>query len=137
MPNVPVTRAVTMANSSANSVQPYQFEPLMTHEELETFRRRTRNRREGDSDDEQREGSNEDSRIGNSRWCSCGICVPMPTTEESVCCQELCEARDNIGENSCVTSNQAFERVCLDPDVLQTALVLVANVRFHQYSQPI
>ena len=36
-----------------------------------------------------------------------------------------------------IQGKSQFERVCLDPDVLQTALVLLANVRFHSYNQPI
>ena len=30
------------------------------------------------------------------------------------------------GQNACITLHAAFERVCLDPNVLETALVLVA-----------
>ena len=122
----------------ANSVKPYQFEPLMTPEELEAFRERARSRREGSSDGEEGEDNSEESRISNNRWCSCSSCLPMPTTKESVCCKEIREACDKMTQNeACITCHQAFESVCLDPDVLQTALVLVANVRFHHYCQPI
>ena len=120
-----------------DDVEPYQFEPLMTAEELSAYRERVSNRRDDDSDGEDEEENYGDSRIGNSSWCSCGRCVAMPTVTESLCCNELREARDKMGQNACITLHAAFERVCLDPDVLETALVLVANVRFHFYSQPI
>ena len=118
----------------ANSVEPYQFEPLMTLEELEAFRERRDNRNNEDSGGEERD---EDSRTGTTRWCSCGRCVAMPTSKESICCKELREARDKMGEITCITRHPAFERVCLDSEVLQTALVAIANVRFHHYSLPI
>ena len=120
----------------ADDVQPYQFEPWMTAEELLAYKERVSNRRNEDSDGEDEE-ENEDSRIGNSSWYSCGRCVAMPTVTESLCCNELREARDKMGQNACITLHAAFKRVSLDPDVLETALVLVANVRFHSYSQPI
>ena len=41
----------------ANDVQPYQFEPLMTAEELAAYRERVSNRREKDSDGEDEEGN--------------------------------------------------------------------------------
>ena len=50
---------------------------LMMAEELASYRERVSNRLEGDSDGEVAEGS-DDSRIGNSRWCSCGHCIAMP-----------------------------------------------------------
>ena len=107
----------------------------MTPEELEAFRERARSRREGSSNGEEGEDNSKESRIGNNRWCFCGRCVAIPTTKESICCKEIREASDKMTQNE--ATYQLFERVCRDPDVLQTALVLVSNVRFHQYSQPI
>ena len=131
------TRGERHEQRMADDVEPYQFETLMTAEELSAYRERVSNRRDDDSDGENVKENYGDSRIGNNSWCSCGRCVAMPTVTESLCCNELREARDKMGQNACITLHAAFERVCLDPDVLETALVLVANVRFHSYSQPI
>ena len=49
-----------------DSIQPYQFEPLMMAEELASYRERVGSRREGNSDSEVEGRSDEDSRIGNS-----------------------------------------------------------------------
>ena len=52
----------------ANTVEPYQFEPLMTPEKLEAFRERTRSRRKGSSDDEEGE-DNKSFEFKNSWGC--------------------------------------------------------------------
>ena len=106
----------------------------MILEELEAFRKRRDNRNDGDSGGEERD---EDSRTGDNHWCSCGCCVALPTSKESICCKGLRKARDTMGEITCITRHPAFERVCLDSEVLQTALVAIAYVHFHHYSVPI
>ncbi|OCT76287.1 hypothetical protein XELAEV_18031484mg [Xenopus laevis] len=48
-------------------------------------------------DNPQRKSSSEDNaqqlipdpRLGNNRWCKCGHCLVMYTSEECVCCQEI------------------------------------------------
>ena len=131
------TRGEGHEQRMVDDVQPYQFEPLMTAQELSAYRERVSNRRDEDSDGEDKEENYGDSRISNSSWCSCGHCVAMLTVTESLCCNKLRETRDKMGQNVCITLHAAFDRICLDPDVLETALVLTANVRFHSYNQPI
>lgn len=60
--------------------------------------------------------------------CSCnGGCEPMPTVRESVCCKEIQRVVEKMdaytaeGELGCITSHPGFERVCLDPWVLEIA----------------
>ena len=81
----------------ANDLQPYQLEPLMTAEELASYREIVSSIREEDSDSEDKERNDRDSRIGNSHSCTCGRCVGMPTVAESYCCNELREVRDKMG----------------------------------------
>ena len=40
-------------------------------------------------DDAEEEPGPEDWRIGNTNWCQCGVCVPMATPRESLCCREM------------------------------------------------
>ena len=51
----------------------------------------------------------------------------------SVCCQEVSEISQIIGSYVCITDHLSFVVVCLDPEVLQTALVTMRNVRFEDF----
>ena len=64
------------------------------------------------------------SRVGNTAWCLCGQCEAMPTRQECVCCGELPETERKIAdrEETCVTYLPNFVKVCLDKEVLETAL---------------
>ena len=66
------TRGERHERRMADNVQPYQFELVMTAEELSAYRKRVSNRRDEDSDGEDEEENDRDSRIGNSSCCSCG-----------------------------------------------------------------
>ena len=77
------------------------------------------------------EGSNDDSdhsddsqasfteRLGNTSWCSCAKCTPMPCAVKCYCCREVAEVEEWLeGDDSCVTALEAFQRVFLDKHVL-------------------
>ena len=91
----------------------------MTIEELENCWERIRN-----VEGRQCEGHSElsETRIGHNRWCVCGKCLLMATEKESVCCKEVWEITLKMGTQVCITEHPSFERVCLDSEVLQTAL---------------
>ena len=74
-------------------------------------------------------------RIGHNRWC--GNCPSMATAKEAICCKEISEATDKMGSNVCITIHLSFNRVCLDREVLRTALVAMSDVRFDRYMEPI
>ena len=57
----------------------------------------------------------------------------MTTEMESACCQEVSEIFRIIGPYVCITDHLSFVVVCLDPEVLQTALVTMRNVRFKDF----
>ena len=115
-------------------VEPYLFKPLMTSEELENHQERIRN-----VEKRQREGHSElsETRIGHNRWCTCGKCSSMATEKESICCKEVWEITLKMETHVCITDHPSFERVCLDPEVLQTALVAMREVRFEDYQVPV
>ena len=118
----------------AQHVEPYLFEPLMTIEELNNLRERL-----GHDEERNHEGHSEISktRIGHNRWCACGKCLPMATEQESVCCKEVREIALKVEPHACITEHPSFERVCLDSEVLQTALVAMRVVRFDDYQVPV
>ncbi|CAH3171281.1 unnamed protein product, partial [Porites evermanni] len=55
----------------------------------------------------------------------------MATEEECFCCQELAELNQKFDESGvgCITEHAKFRIVCLDTDVLNTALVALHNIR--------
>ena len=64
------------------------------------------------------------SRVGNTSCCTCAKCISMPSQEESVCCLEIDECRAKLDISlDCITSNHNFQVVCLNVEVLYTALV--------------
>ncbi|XP_037528678.2 uncharacterized protein LOC119405926 [Rhipicephalus sanguineus] len=63
----------------------------------------------------------EPDRLGNTRWCTCGQCVPMPTTLESICCREI-QAAIRRQPSGCVTEHPYFHTLCLDEVVLSVVL---------------
>ena len=77
-------------------------------------------------------------RLGNTSWCACGKCVVMPTAIECTCCRELQELEERFEDSgACVTNLEAFKIVCLDKDVLYTALVTMHTVRGDEVKKPI
>src|SRR5664279_2209403 len=75
-------------------------------------------------------------RIGNIRWCGCGLCVAMPTPTECLCCAEVEGVRTKLAEcltpTICITQHSRFSTVCLQPDVLQSVMVLLHDVQCSQ-----
>ncbi|KAG0436381.1 hypothetical protein HPB47_017980 [Ixodes persulcatus] len=70
--------------------------------------------------EEEDEPDDATQRLGNTNCC----CVRMETVAECVCCREYPAAvRKQQGRQSCVTSHPDFEGLCLNPGVLQLALL--------------
>ena len=77
-------------------------------------------------------------QLGNTLWCSCANCVVMPHAVEYTCCREFAEVEEHLEEGVvCVTSLEVFKTVCLDKDVLYTALVTVHTVKGDKVETPI
>ena len=56
------------------------------------------------------EPENENNRIGNTDWCLCGNCSPMPTRAESICCQEITPVT--------VKCNEAESKYCFQSNLV-------------------
>ena len=106
----------------------------MTSEELESVHERLGNERE-----RQEQGCTELSEVrsGHNGWCLCGNCPAMTTEMESVCCKEVPEILQKMGTHGCITDHLSFDVVCLDPEVLQTALVAMRDVHFEDFDVPV
>ena len=115
-----------------SGVQPFQFEPTYSPDE------------EPEESEEESEGEEEslnlNARVGNIEWCICGgNCTAMSTADECFCCQELdaLNAKFDESMDECITNHSKFRIVCLDTDVLHTALVAIHNARCNPLPDPI
>ena len=120
-----------MAESSvaadSDVLLPYRFEPDSLWSSSEDSN--------GDDTDSQ---ASFIERLGNTSWCSCAKCLPMPHAVECICCCELSEVVERIeGSDGCVTCLETFKIVSLDKDVLYTALVTMHTVRGDEVETPI
>ncbi|XP_077312237.1 uncharacterized protein LOC143933189 [Lithobates pipiens] len=53
--------------------------------------------------------------LGNTEWCKCRKCIPMPTSLESSCCPEINEVVGSIPEGvECITHSESFEIYCVN-----------------------
>ncbi|XP_052708921.1 uncharacterized protein LOC128183804 [Crassostrea angulata] len=80
--------------------------------------------------------SNNEDRLGNSDWCTCGNCPLMSTIEESVCCHEIPQIMTVLKEDPgkpCIVAHNGFEPVCLHPSNLRTTYY---NYRQHYDNLP-
>uniref|UniRef100_A0A672GRD5 P2X purinoreceptor 7 intracellular domain-containing protein n=1 Tax=Salarias fasciatus TaxID=181472 RepID=A0A672GRD5_SALFA len=99
------------------SQQPFQFEP--TRNQIQSEDENESN----NGDDNENDSYQEEERVGHSRWCLCGCCLPMATERESVCCKENGCSLYFIIDLPCITAHPNFQAVCINPDVLWAALV--------------
>ena len=79
-------------------------------------------------------------RVGNIEWWICGgNCVAITTADECFCCQELDALNPKFDEAmiECITGHSKFRIVCLDIDMLHTALVAIHNARCNPLPDPI
>ena len=116
--------------------QPFQFE-------LTYFPGEEPTESEGESEREA-ESLSLSARVGNTEWwiinkfCG-GNCVAITTADECFCCQELHALNPKFDEATieCITGYSKFRIVCLDIDVLDTALVAIHNARCNPLPDPI
>ena len=123
-PEDTVDKRDRMAEST--EVKPYQFEPSAlassSDEESDLV----------ESDTDVREQASFTERLGKMDWCSCAKCIPMPCGIECQCCREMDSVQERLMEQEeigCITSRDQFAIVCLNKDVLYTALVMINRER--------
>ena len=62
-------------------------------------------------------------RLGNTLWCSCAKCLPMPRAVECIYCCKLSEVVEHLeGSDGCVTCLETFKAICLDKEVSYTLI---------------
>ena len=113
-----------MAESA--DIQPYQFEPtaVASYSDDESD--------SDESDTEIREQASFTECLGSMDWCSCAKCVSMPRGVECQCCREMESVQERLMEQEntqCITCHDQFPIVCLNKDVLYTALVMINRER--------
>ena len=89
---------------------PFLFESMYTEEEIEE---RVRRHESGelliDRETESRK-----------KPCTCDSCVDMQIEEETICCNEVLEARlEEFDSKKCVTETRPVGLVCLEKDALE------------------
>ncbi|KAL9976758.1 hypothetical protein ACROYT_G014087 [Oculina patagonica] len=105
----------------ASGIIPYQFEP--EHSSSDEIEEEISEAEEEEEEIVRSAPSNAVRRTANTSWCACDVCELMPTEKECVCCKELKFLSKVVKDLSCVTKHSNFEAVCLNRDVLWTALV--------------
>ena len=78
-----------------------------------------------------------EERVGNTAWCSCGMCSAMPTAAECLCCQEVDELVWKLQDLLWITQHENSTSVCLNEDVLRTALVSMIDLRRDSITEPL
>ena len=118
-----------------DEIVPYRFEPDGQWSSSDSS--------DGSDSDCSDEQASFTERLGNTLWCSCAKCHTMPRAIECLCCCEIEEVAEQLedeerleGEdNTCITNLEQFKTVCLDKDVLYTALVTMLTVRGEHFEQ--
>ena len=132
---IPEDALLTMAESTITAeVKPYQFEPMTvvcySDEESDS----------DESDTDVREQASFTERLGKVDWCSCSKCVPLPRGIECQCCREMDSVYERLVEQDdicCITNHDQFSVVCLNKDVLYTALVMINRERCEPVRLPL
>eukprot|EP00795_Rhopilema_esculentum_P011107 gene11107-19977_t len=104
-----------MVNTDKMVIRPYLYEPLPRE-------RRVSEDKSSSNDDDEEDLNIE--RISNTDWCDCGHCVSMPKSVECLCCREVALTLQKANEANCgcITQVDGFTPVCLNPDVVVTAI---------------
>ena len=75
------------------------------------------------------------SELENTAWCSCGMCSAMQKAAECLCCQVVDELEWKLQDLDHPHENSTS--VCLNEDVLRTALVSMIDLRRDSITEPL
>jgi len=134
IPEVHIDGTIAMAENDSE-ILPYHFEPMSvsTNDSAD----------ESDSSESEtdiREQASFTELLGSTSWCVCAKCTPMPSGIECQCCREMEGVSKHIAENEscqCITDHEQFKVVCLNKDVLYTALIMMNMIRGDPLSLPL
>ena len=82
-------------------------------------------------------------RLLNANWCQCGSCNEsgsvhtLNSRSECQCCQEIPAIAGCTLDYQCITQNPHFSTRCLDTEILEVALLAMADVRVETLLRPI
>ncbi|KAE8595101.1 hypothetical protein XENTR_v10015515 [Xenopus tropicalis] len=97
----------------------FQDDPVYTEEELQALREREKG-----------------ERLRNTRWCQCGNCISLPTTEESVCCREIAKLKKRFrGGVTCIIQVPEMQKSCLDAKLLDYMVRYRGKVSKEKYTE--
>ena len=115
-------------------IEPYQFEPTT----IACYSDEDSNSDESDTD--VREQVSFMEHLGKVDWCSFLRCIPMCHGIECQYCREIDTVHEQLvqqEEINCITSHNQFSVVCLNKDVLYTALVMMNRERCEPVRLPL
>ena len=120
--------------AESTGVKPYQFEPTVaarySNEESDSE----------ESDTDVQEQASFTERLRSMDWCGCMKCIPMPRGIECQCCCEMDNVQERLMEQEeigCITNHDQFAVVCLNKEVLYTALVMINRERSEPVRLPL
>ena len=119
---------------TSGEIVPYRFEPVA----VSNYSYSDTSSSESESDITEQGSFME--RLGSTNWCECAKCAPMPSGIECQCCMEMEGVVECVAEKEShqfITDHEQFKVVCLNKDVLYTALVMMNMVRGDPVSLPL
>ena len=122
-----------MAENRTNEILPYRFEP----ESVSSLTVDDSSSSESETDI--REQASFTERLASTSWCECAKCTAMTSGVECQCCKEMEGISKRIAESeiNCITEHERFKVVCLNKDVLYTALVMMNTIRGDPLTLPL
>ena len=114
-------------------ITPYMYEPVRATQQAAANVAMDTSGDESD-DDTHNVGLNE--RLRNTSWCLCTKCETQQTAAECLCCHEMHSLSSKLCDIACITEHVSFRIVCLNRDVLRTALVTRKQLKPESYREP-
>ncbi|XP_044147159.1 uncharacterized protein LOC122935458 [Bufo gargarizans] len=62
-------------------------------------------------------------------WCTCTNCILMPTTLESICCKEIANVENYIGDFSCIIEHEFFNIFCEREETVDIILRTIGQIQ--------
>ena len=112
-----------MAENRTSEILPYRFEPESVSSLTED------DSSSSESETDTREQASFTERLVSTSWCECAKCTAMPSGIDCQCCKEIEGVCERMAENNYITEHEQFKVVCLNKDILYTALVMMNTIR--------
>ena len=111
--------------AKSTEIKPYQFEPTDVSGYSDD------DDASSESETDIREQASFTEHFGTVDWCECAKFLRMPSSIECQCCCEMEGIADRLTDDGaslqCITDHEQFKVVCLNKDILYTALVMMKS----------